>query len=190
MKSSWLLAACVESLFVRVPGKREDSNLDFYLGFQKDPQASWRPLDYFGLLPFVLMSPESDLNCWSHRSRLVKGKTLDLECPLQLYLKRGSSMVKEEAPNPELEDCVWALTLKVTDCYLAGLTLHLGSQSFLLSFLPSLPPFSFFLPPSFLSFISLFLIAVPALSANQIIVNFKHGYECFPSRRCSIIVNY
>lgn len=99
-------------------------------------------------------------------------------------------MVKEEAPNPELEDCVWALTLKVTDCYLAGLTLHLGSQSFLLSFLPSLPPFSFFLPPSFLSFISLFLIAVPALSANQIIVNFKHGYECFPSRRCSIIVNY
>lgn len=56
-------------------------------------------------------------------------------------------MVKEEAPNPESEDCVWALTLKVTDCYLAGLTLRLGSQSFLLlSFLPSLPPFflSFF----------------------------------------------
>ena len=77
----------------------------------------------------------------------MKGKTLDLESPLQLYLKRGSSMVKEEAPNPESEDCVWALTLKVTDCYLAGLTLRLGSQSFLLlSFLPSLPPFflSFF----------------------------------------------
>lgn len=63
MKSLWLLAVCVESLFVRVPGKREDSNLDFYLGFQKDPQASRRPLDYFGLLPFILMSPESDLNC-------------------------------------------------------------------------------------------------------------------------------
>ena len=93
-------------------------------------------------------------------------------------------MVKEQAPNPESDDCVWALTLKVTDCYLEGLTLRLGSQSFLLlSFLPSLPPF-------FLSFISLFLTAVPALLTNQIIVNIKHGYECFPSRRCSIIVSY
>lgn len=93
---------------------------------------------------------------------------------------RGSGSVKEE-PQIWRQMTVWALTVKVyvSDC----VTLQGSHYSWVSVFC-----FSHF----FFLFIVCKEIIVPTVPANRLTVKIKwvHGYKCFSSIRCCIIVSY